>query len=34
MYQEYLAQALLIASDVEMSSPVFNELKYDNTRKV
>ena len=34
MYQEYLAQALLIASDVEMSSPVFNELKYDNTRIV
>ena len=34
MYQEYLSQALLIASDVEMSSPVFNELKYDNTRTV
>ena len=34
MDQEYLAQALLTASDVEMSSPVFNESKYDNTRKV
>lgn len=22
------------ASDVEMSSPVFNDSKYDNTRKV
>lgn len=34
MDQEYLSQALLMASDVEMSSPVFNDSKYDNTRKV
>lgn len=34
MDQEYLAQSLFLASDVEMSSPVFNESKYDNTRKV
>lgn len=34
MDQDYLAQALLMASDVEMSSPVFNDSKYDNTRKV
>ncbi|WP_458396542.1 hypothetical protein [Campylobacter sp.] len=34
MDQEYLAQSLFLASDVEMSSPVFNDSKYDNTRKV
>lgn len=34
MDQEYLAQSLFLASDVEMSSPVFNDGKYDNTRKV
>lgn len=34
MDQDYLAQSLFLASDVEMSSPVFNESKYDNTRKV
>lgn len=34
MDQEYLSQALLMASDVSISSPVFDESKYDNTRKV
>ncbi|ARR03549.1 MULTISPECIES: hypothetical protein [Campylobacter] len=34
MDQEYLSQSLFLASDVEMSSPVFNDSKYDNTRKV
>ena len=34
MDQDYLSQALLMASDVEISSPVFNDSKYDNTRKV
>ena len=34
MDQEYLAQSLFLASDVEMSSPVFNDSKYNNTRKV
>lgn len=34
MDQDYLAQSLFLASDVEMSSPVFNDSKYDNTRKV
>lgn len=34
MDQEYLSQALLMASDVSISSPVFDDSKYDNTRKV
>jgi hypothetical protein len=34
MDQEYLSQALLMASDVSISSPVFDDSKYDNTRKI